>query len=407
MGRLDITMKSRLFIRDYIYIIIINILVCTYGQVLLSAIPLYVNSRGFSESVAGIVSSSFALATLFCRPFIGSLSDKLPRKSVVVCGLTSFAILSLLFNYASSISFMILLRSLQGIAMGLISTFLGTIVGDIIPKDRFDEGMGYYGIGVPAMSFLGPAIGFILLVDMGYNVMFILLTILMIVAVTLCLQVRYKKTEEPAGTFEATQEHAGLLQKYIVRSGIYPMLILFLTVVSHSSIVSFLPIYVQRYSIYSITLFYVLAGISIIGIRLIFTIFKPKILDKTLVVIAMLSLVITMLSIRYLASTVLLATVAVLYGLALGIVQPYLISRVMNGCPPNRRGAATATYYLGFDMGFGIGGVLWGAVGQYISYLGVYYFAAGIDLAALILLFRLFRDDVRTIEKDVKAGSVV
>ena len=50
------------------------------------------------------------------------------------------------------------------------------------------------------------------------------------------------------------------------------------------------------------------------------------------------------------------------YGLCLGITMPLLKTIAIKRTPPERWGVATATFYLGSDVGMGVGGALFGAV---------------------------------------------
>ena len=61
------------------------------------------------------------------------------------------------------------------------------------------------------------------------------------------------------------------------------------------------------------------------------------------------------------------------------------------GAPARRRGAASATFYIGCDLGVATGNVLFGYVIDYIGFKGM-YIGAAIDLVlgciAMMLLWR-------------------
>jgi MFS family permease len=79
---------------------------------------------------------------------------------------------------------------------------------------------------------------------------------------------------------------------------------------------------------------------------------------------------------------------AAIYGVGFGAIQPSMQALAVADLPANRRGAANGTFYIGFDLGIGIGAVLWGAVSQAIQYRGMYLVAAiPAGLALLIYLF--------------------
>jgi MFS family permease len=61
-----------------------------------------------------------------------------------------------------------------------------------------------------------------------------------------------------------------------------------------------------------------------------------------------------------------------LLGIGFGFSIPTLQAFAVRYVPPHRRGAATGTYFAGFDMGFGVGAIVWGFVGELAGYRAMY-----------------------------------
>lgn len=51
------------------------------------------------------------------------------------------------------------------------------------------------------------------------------------------------------------------------------------------------------------------------------------------------------------------------------------LAMAVRNVPPSRRGAANATFFLGFDLGIGVGAMLWGAVAELVGYQVIYLWA--------------------------------
>ncbi len=56
---------------------------------------------------------------------------------------------------------------------------------------------------------------------------------------------------------------------------------------------------------------------------------------------------------------------------------------------PQRRGAANATFFVGFDLGIGLGSIIWGVIAEATSYPTIYLLTMA-PVLAVILLHRAF-----------------
>jgi predicted MFS family arabinose efflux permease len=64
----------------------------------------------------------------------------------------------------------------------------------------------------------------------------------------------------------------------------------------------------------------------------------------------------------------------------------FSVSGISN--PFTGRGAANATFFLGFDLGIGIGSIIWGIVAEALGYGSVYLWAMLPVLAAIFLYLK-------------------
>ena len=77
------------------------------------------------------------------------------------------------------------------------------------------------------------------------------------------------------------------------------------------------------------------------------------------------------------------------YGVGFGALQPTLQTMAVRDVEPSRRGAANATFYLGFDLGIGTGSILLGAVAESIGYQSMYLWSTITVVIALLLYLRM------------------
>ncbi len=80
------------------------------------------------------------------------------------------------------------------------------------------------------------------------------------------------------------------------------------------------------------------------------------------------------------------------FALGFGSLLPSLQAMTVVGIEPNRRGAANSTYYVGFDMGVGLGAILFGRLvqqyGYAISFRMMFLPAAMVIIVFLVTLNR-------------------
>ena len=118
-----------------------------------------VNEFNASISQAGLVTGIFIIGTLIGRLFIGRSIESIGRKKTLFIGIILFTLATLLYFVHYGVNFLLLVRFLHGITLGMASTATGTIVAQIIPTTRKGEGIGYYSMSATLATAIGPFIG--------------------------------------------------------------------------------------------------------------------------------------------------------------------------------------------------------------------------------------------------------
>lgn len=87
--------KPRLWTRNFVLIIVINFLVFMNHIMLLSTFPLYIESLGGSEALAGLAATLFSLVAVLCRPVVGWMLDNGKRRAILLIGLAGMLLMPL------------------------------------------------------------------------------------------------------------------------------------------------------------------------------------------------------------------------------------------------------------------------------------------------------------------------
>ncbi len=298
---------------------------------------------------------------MLIRPLAGYALDAYGRKAIFFIGLLIFAGAVFAYMWVPTLLILLLVRFIHGFGWGLASTASSTVAADIIPKPRMGEGMGYYGLAGTLSMALAPALGLFIISRYDFNLLFSLSTLMVIIAILLAFTIKYHAVTTPGQKFN-------LIEKDALR----PSIVIFFVNMTYGAIVAFLALYSIEMGISNIGIFFTIYAVSLAISRPI----AGRLADRSsfdIVVIPGIILIMLAMFLLYSASSLqwfLLA--AIVYGAGFGAVQPSLQALAIVATSPEKKGAANATFFTGFDLGIGLSSIMWGFVAQAIGYSLVY-----------------------------------
>lgn len=370
--------QAKIFTKDFISILLANFCVFLGFQMTLPTIPIFVNELGGSDQLIGIIVGIFTFSALLFRPYAGQALETRGRGFVYLIGLSIFVLSVGTFGFVTSVFALILIRIVQGVGWGFSTTASGTIATDLIPPERRGEGMGYYGLsGNLALAF-GPALGLTLADVLTFKQLFLICALLGLFAVIFASRVKYKEVDQSI--------HKTKVARFDVveKSAINPSILLFFITLTFGGIASFLPLHAAEQGVKGIQVYFVSYAIFLMVSR----IFAGKIYDKRgdiyVIPPGVLFIFIAMLLLSWLPNTMTMLIAGGLYGLGFGTVQPALQAWAVDKAPANRKGMANATFFSFFDLGVGVGAILFGQLAFWFHY-GLIYLVSAVSV--LIALF--------------------
>ena len=94
----------KLWTRDFTLIIVINFLVFMNHIMILNTFPMFLETLGMDEGVAGGCAFAFSAVAVVLRPFIGWLLNNGRRKSILIIGITGMFLMPLGYMTSGTIS---------------------------------------------------------------------------------------------------------------------------------------------------------------------------------------------------------------------------------------------------------------------------------------------------------------
>ncbi len=375
--------QDRLWNRNYIFLLCLSAITATAFNMVTPTLPRYAVDLGAGLTIAGTLSGIFALTALAVRPFSGVAVDRLNKKRLLV-GSTVIMMLAVIgYTLSRSIAVMFAFRILHGAAFSVSGTTNTSLACEYIPPRRLGEGVGYLGLGYIVATAIGPSLGLSLADRFGYQLSFGVSAGLFAVASLLMLLIQYERASiacaesapVPRARIRLADLFAGELLIYAVMAAIVSL--------SNGVVNTFVSLYAQERGIPNIGLFFTVSAVSMLAMRL----FGGKLLDRHgLTAILYPAYAVAGISMFLLAGANALPLVLVasaLRSFGQSAAQPALQATCIRKLGRERSGVATSTFFVGADVGQGLGPIIGGAVSEVWGYGAMYAGTGGILLAAI------------------------
>jgi len=131
--------------------------VCAFLQLYCTQplLPLFTTLFHASKTGVGLTVSAATLGVALSAPVFGALTERLPRKRVIVASLLGIAIPTFMAATATSLAQLIFWRFLQGIMVPGVVAVIVTYIGEEWPPDRVALIMSFYVSGTALGGFTG------------------------------------------------------------------------------------------------------------------------------------------------------------------------------------------------------------------------------------------------------------
>lgn len=381
---------------------VINIFIALIFYLLVVTITSYAMTKFHtSTSIAGLVSGIFVSGALFGRLGTGRIIDNVENRKIFIISILFFTITTALYLASTTLSLLILNRFLHGIAFGVAATAIGTIIARILPTHRYGEGLSYFSMSIVLATAIGPFIGILLIKYANFEMIFVFNLILAILCLLLSFAVK-----EPAHKLPKLDKIKGprsfKISNYLEFKAVPISIIALIISFTYSGVITFISIYAQQINLLeAASIFFIVFAITVLVSRPI----TGRLLDAKGANIVMYpclfiyAIAMFLFSQANLGITLVLA--GILFGLGYGNFQSISQAIAIKVAPPHKLGLATATFFIFFDLGYGVGPYLFGFLVPFLGYRGLYSTMVIVILAATVLYYFLHGRK----ENQVKIGN--
>lgn len=135
------------------------LLLASLGQTIVgTALPTIVGELGGLEHLTWVV-TAYLLSSTVVAPIYGKLGDLYGRKIVLQAAIVIFLVGAVLSAMATSMTFLIIARAIQGLGGGGLMVVAMTVVADVIPPRQRGRIQGLFGAIFGVATVVGPLLG--------------------------------------------------------------------------------------------------------------------------------------------------------------------------------------------------------------------------------------------------------
>ncbi|MCL6259095.1 MFS transporter [Aquiflexum sp. TKW24L] len=382
------------FTLDYFLLCLSSFLFFSSFNMIIPELPSYLSSLG-GEDYKGLIIALFTLSAGLSRPFSGKLADKIGRIPVMVFGAVVCIIASLAYPIITSVAGFLFLRFMHGFSTGFTPTGISAYVADIVPFTRRGEAMGIQSLFGSLGMAAGPATGGYIGSIWGIQPLFY--TSAFTAILSILILIRLKETVSQPEKF-----HPRLLKlkrdELIEKRVLAPSLVLFLTVFSFGAVLTIVPDFSEHLGILNKGLFFAVFTLSSLGIRIIAGRASDKYGRIPVMLVACLSMGVSMFLIGFAESKAMFLFGGVIFGASVGMNSPTISAWTIDLSLDQFRGRALATMYIALESGIGVGALVSGYV--YANKSGnfplVFSIAGIFSLIAFVILLFLRNTQKKT-----------
>ncbi|MFM8897573.1 MAG: MFS transporter [Actinomycetota bacterium] len=137
----------------------ISFLVAVGFGLIIPAIPIFAKTFGVSNTLIGLIVSSFAIMRFVSGLFSGKLVDRFGERVVLGFGLFMVSIFTLLAGLAQSYEQLLIFRTAGGLGSSMFSVSAGALILRVVSDNQRGRAQSLYNGGFIAGGVAGPAFG--------------------------------------------------------------------------------------------------------------------------------------------------------------------------------------------------------------------------------------------------------
>ncbi|WP_127532866.1 MFS transporter [Paenibacillus kobensis] len=369
-----------------------------------TTLPVYVKETLHgSEQQIGLSMTLFIVAAVLIRPFAGKWMERFGDSRIVFLSLLLFFLAAVYYLNIYSFTMLLLLRFVNGGSFAVATTSTNGVALKIIPESRKGEGIGYFSMFMSLAMVVGPFIGLTINSHFGYRVMFVMCGGFALLALVLGMMTRTRGAKASVSALDSApesesvpangQERTPFRWRDLFEVSAIPIgLAGFVAAFAYSGLTSFISVYASSMSMESMaSYFFVCFGIMIVLPRPLIGRILDRYNEKFIIYPSIAAFAAGLYLLSQAQSQALFLSAGAVCGLGYGALLPSFQTIAVKKSARHRQPLAMATFFVLFDLGYGIGSYVLGVIASGAGYGEMYLISAIVTAFTAVLYYALYR----------------
>lgn len=328
----------------------------------------YALSLGADSILAGIITGSMSIVSIFLRPIAGNLVDLYSKYCLSLIG--GILILIGVSGYwlVNTSGLLILFRLINGTGFVLATICMTTWLAFLVPRRFVGEAMGFYGLMNALAMAVAPLIAINSYKVIGYRYSMMIASL---AAVIMLIMIKFVKNHAiPQNKLSLKNiKHIRIIQKDTIPVA---LLILFFSIPYFATQADLVEYVAMRKLSVSVGYFFLIYALSLLIIRIWLKRFFDTIAFGFWFWLSLIAMIIFLISMAFMKNNFIMLIAAVALSIGYGVIYSINQTTALLLSPLDQQGLASSTVYLGLDLGMASAPILGGIIASTIPHFYFY-----------------------------------
>lgn len=344
----------------------------------------YAKELGASSAFAGVIVGMMSIVAMFLRPIAGNLTDHFSKYQLsFIGGLLSFVgVLGYVFTPNSTL--LLIFRLVNGLGYVLCTICMTTWLSYLVPFSHVGEAMSFYGLMNALAMALAPAISIDLYRVIGYRLAIVISAVAALMVVV-TIQFVGNRAQPAKDVQPVSIHHLKIIQRDSVPVAAMVGLFAIPYFATQADIVTYVE---QRHLSIAVGAYFMIYAVVLLSIRLVLRNQFDTVRFGVWLLASVLATVFYLIMLAVMDNNWEMVLAAAGMALGYGTIYSVCQSTAMMLAPATDRGLASATFFLGIDIGMSLGPIVGGIIDSLLPVK--YFYLVMLVIVPLILLIYLF-----------------
>ncbi|EFU78609.1 MFS transporter [Lactobacillus iners] len=328
----------------------------------------YALSLGADSILAGIITGSMSIVSIFLRPIAGNLVDLYSKYCLSLIG--GILILIGVSGYwlVNTSGLLILFRLINGTGFVLATICMTTWLAFLVPRRFVGEAMGFYGLMNALAMAVAPLIAINSYKVIGYRYSMMIASL---AAVIMLIMIKFVKNHAiPQNKLSLKNiKHIRIIQKDTIPVA---LLMLFFSIPYFATQADLVEYVAMRKLSVSVGYFFLIYALSLLIIRIWLKRFFDTIAFGFWFWLSLIAMIIFLISMAFMKNNFIMLIAAVALSIGYGVIYSINQTTALLLSPLDQQGLASSTVYLGLDFGMASAPILGGIIASTIPHFYFY-----------------------------------